>query len=158
MKKFFLLLLFSAPFLVNSASAEPIQLATDLTLDAEISRNENKPIIFFVTADHCPYCEKLRLEYFRFSTDDPRFILRELELDQSRSAIGFNGEKSNHRSLADRYNIKLTPTVAFVGPDGETLNESIVGIVTMDYYNYYFEKSLGESISRLKSKDLASAE
>jgi len=128
----------------------PIELAEDLSNDASVSLAQDKPIVFFVTADHCPYCEQLRQEYFKFSPDDERFILRELELDEYHSVVGFDGKTINHRLLADRYNISLTPTVAFVGPDGNQLTDAIVGVLTMDFYNYYFEQALDESISRLK--------
>ena len=129
----------------------PIELAKDLEQDASSSLAKNKPIVFFVTADHCPYCEQLRQEYFKFSSDDERFILRELELDEYHSVVGFDGKTINHQLLADRYHISLTPTVAFVGPDGEQLTDAIIGVLTMDFYNYYFEKALGESISKLKA-------
>lgn len=151
MKKTLLILLFS---LSSLATAEPIEMAKDLLLDASVSRAQNKPIVFFVTADHCPYCEKLRQEYFKFSLGDERFILRELELDDYHSAVGFDGKTINHRLLADRYDISLTPTIVFVGPDGEQLTDAIVGVLTMDFYNYYFEKALDESISRLNGQNL----
>jgi thioredoxin-related protein len=128
----------------------PIELAENLAQDASASLTLSKPIVFFVTADHCPYCEKLRQEYFKFSPDDERFILRELELDEHHSVIGFDGKKTNHRSLAKQYKISLTPTVAFVGPDGEQLADSIIGVPLMDFYHYYFEKALDQSISQLK--------
>ena len=152
MKKTLLIILFSLFSLSSPAIAEPIEMAQDLVLDASISLAQDKPIVFFVTADHCPYCEKLRQEYFKFSPGDERFILRELELDDYHSVVGFDGKAINHQLLADRYDISLTPTVAFVGPDGKQLTDAIVGVLTMDFYNYYFEKALGESISRLKDK------
>lgn len=130
----------------------PIEMAENLAQDASVSLTQNKPIVFFVTADHCPYCEQLRQEYFKFSPDDERFILRELEMDEFHSVVGFDGKTINHQILADRYDISLTPTVAFVGPNGEQLTDAIVGVLTMDFYNYYFEKALDESISRLKEE------
>lgn len=138
-----------------NGQAEPIRLAEDLTRDAIDARSGNRPIVFFITADHCPYCEKLREEYFKFSPGDERFLLRELELDQHHSAIDFDGQTVDHRALANRYGISLTPTVAFVSPEGKELTEAIVGVLTMDFYHYYFEEALAESIARLKEKKLA---
>lgn len=138
-----------------TAIAESIELAENLAQDADIARDKNKPIVFFVTAEHCPYCEQLREEYFQFSPSDERFILRELELDEYHDVIDFSGSKSNHQLLADRYNISLTPTVAFVGPDGKELTDSIVGVLTMDFYNHYFEKALSESMVKIKDQKLA---
>ena len=128
----------------------PIELAEDLEKDASISLQQDKPIVFFVTADHCPYCEQLREEYFQFSTEDDRFLLREIELGIYHETLNYEGKYSNHQLLADRYDISLTPTIAFVGPDGEPLAKPIVGILTMDFYHYYFEKALTESIALLK--------
>lgn len=130
-------------------------MAEDLATDAQSARAGTKPIVFFVTADHCPYCEQLRQEYFQFSPSDERFILREIELDEFHSLVGFDGKISSHQRLADQYNITLTPTVAFVGPDGAPLNDSIVGVLTMDFYHYYFEKALDLSIAKLKKTSLA---
>ena len=140
------------------AHAEPISLARDLARDAETSRKDNKPIVFFVTADHCPYCEKLRDEYFKFSPGDERFILRELELDDHHDVVGCDGENSDHRKIANRYGISLTPTVAFVGPDGRALTDPIVGVLTMDFYHFYFEQALSASINSLNNTALAQAE
>ncbi len=142
-------------FISLSIQAEPIVLADDLALDASNARKHNKPIVFFVTADHCPYCEKLRDEYFKFSPGDERFILRELELDQNPEVVDFSGEQSSHRKIADKYGIWLTPTVAFVGPDGEQLTDPLVGVLTMDFYHYYFEEALSKSIDSLGNTRLA---
>ena len=142
-------------FISLSIQAEPIMIADDLALDAQNARENNKPIVFFVTADHCPYCERLRDEYFKFSPGDERFILREIELDQNPEVVDFAGEQSDHRKIADKYGIWLTPTVAFVGPDGEQLTDPIVGVLTMDFYHYYFEEALGKSIDNLGNTRLA---
>lgn len=135
------------------AQAEKIQLAHDLSQDGKIALTENKPIVFFVTADHCPYCEQLRAEYFQFSPSDERFLLREIELDEYHDLIGFDGGISNHQLIADRFDISLTPTVAFVGPDGTALAKPIIGVLTMDYYHYYFEKALNEAIIALTASN-----
>lgn len=133
-----------------SANAGQIILAHDLEQDAIDSKSNFKPIVLFVTAEDCPYCERLREEYFQFSTEDDRFLLREIELGVYHETRNYDGKYSNHQLLAERYDISLTPTIAFVGPDGEPLAKPIVGILTMDFYHYYFEKALSESIALLK--------
>lgn len=133
-----------------SSHAGQITLAQDLEQDALESKNNHKPIVLFVTAEDCPYCEQLRKEYFQFSTEDDRFLLREIELGVYHEMLNYDGKHSNHQLLADRYDISLTPTIAFVGPDGEPLAKPIVGILTMDFYHYYFEEALGKSIALLK--------
>ena len=148
MKKLFIGLVLG--LLSLSANAGQIELAQNLEQDALDSKSNGKPIVLFVTADDCPYCEQLRDEYFQFSTEDDRFLLREIELGPYHETLNYDGKNSNHQLLADRYDISLTPTIAFVGPDGEPLAKPIIGILTMDFYHYYFEKALAESIALLK--------
>jgi len=145
-----LLCLMSLSLYATTAAAQRIEMAQNLAQDGRDSKQNQRPIVLFITAVDCPFCEQLRQEYFKFSTEDPRFILREIELGTDHDAINFDGKSANHQLIADRYDAYLTPTVMFVGPDGATLNEPIVGILTMDYYHYYFEKALQASIAKLK--------
>ena len=128
-----------------------IEMATDLAKDGRDSKQNQRPIVLFITAVDCPFCEQLRQEYFKFSTKDPRFILREIELGVGHDVVNFDGKWANHQLIADRYNAYVTPTAMFVGPDGAALNKPIIGILTMDYYHFYFEKALKASTARLKN-------
>lgn len=149
----YILLIFS--LLSTPSFAGEILLARDLVKDARQANQKNLPIVFFVTSEHCPFCERLRDEYFKFSPNDKRFILRELVIDEAHNTANFNGKIISHYQLAKRYNISLTPTIAFVDAKGEMLAEPIIGLVGMDYYHYYFEKALRASISTLKKQQIA---
>lgn len=148
MKKY-LLLLVSALFSYTSF-AEPIKLAGNLSLDAERSRQQNRPLVVFFTNHDCPYCEILRAEQFQFLSNDKRFILREIELDSGNQVTDFDGKTRDHGQFARRYAVSLTPTVAFIGPEGQQLADPIVGVLTLDFYSYYFDKAVAQATDRLR--------
>ncbi|MEE9447096.1 MAG: thioredoxin fold domain-containing protein [Arenicellales bacterium] len=137
--------------------AEPIAMAENLAVDGKTAQQENKPIVFFMTAGHCPYCEQLREEYFQFSPSDERFILREIELDEGPDLIGFNGDASTHRKVAKKHQVFLTPTVVFVDSKGDEIVEPMVGVPTMEFYHFYFEQALEKAIAKVQPLSTADA-
>jgi len=53
-------------------------------------------------------------------------------------------------ALADALGIRLTPTVAFIGPRGE-LAERLIGYQSADFYGAYLDERVGASIAALRS-------
>lgn len=66
-------------FAMPGAYANNIKFAENLSLNGAFSKAANKPVVLFVTASDCPYCEILRENIFQFLPTDERFILRELQ-------------------------------------------------------------------------------
>ncbi|MEA3290790.1 MAG: thioredoxin fold domain-containing protein [Pseudomonadota bacterium] len=130
-------------------AGQDILLADDLQQDGRVVREEGKPIVALVTATYCEYCETLKDEVFRFLTDDDRFLLREVVIDGGWPVQDFDGQESGHGLLGKEYKVKLTPTVLFLDEDGKALAEPLVGVLTLDYYSYYFDKRVAEATETL---------
>lgn len=137
--------------LANEAPFGQIELADNLQQDGQLASTEKKPIVLFVTASYCEFCEILREEIFQFLPKDPRFILRELVIDSEFPLKDFSGNKMNHGVFSDQLNTTLTPTVLFLDGKGENAAEAMVGVLTLDFYNYYFEENLTKARETLKS-------
>ena len=129
----------------HSVIANDIQLAQNLSSAALLLETNSKPLVLFVTASDCHYCEQLRENIFQFLPSDERFILREVVMDSSQAVIDFDGQKTTHRQLSKKLTVNFSPTVLFLGNDGETLSAPLVGVLTLDYYRHYFEQSLKEA-------------
>lgn len=130
-------------------AGQDIALADDLRQDGRTVREKGKPIVALVTATYCEYCETLKNEVFRFLTDDDRFLLREVVIDSGRPVQDFDGQESGHGLLGEEYKIKLTPTVLFLDGDGKALADPLVGVLTLDYYSYYFDKRVAKATETL---------
>ena len=54
--------------------------------------------------------------------------------------------------FARRYGVFVTPTLLFLGPDGEELAEQMVGINTVEMYFHYVSESIQEGLKRLRRR------
>lgn len=136
--------------------ATEITLSSNLLSDSQAARSDQKPIVLFVTASDCPYCETLREEVFQFLPNDSRFILREIVMDDAkRKVIDFNGDDTSASLIADQYGVFLSPTVLFVDANGKQLSKPLVGVLTLDFYNYYFDQNITQSTQMIRQQTLS---
>ena len=68
-----------------------------------------------------------------------------------RKVVDFKGDATTHRKLAATYRVKLTPTIWFVDGDGNVLHKPIVGLTTPDYYGYYLDRAIEESLKKVRA-------
>jgi hypothetical protein len=62
----------------------------------------------------------------------------------------FKGRDLDNSQFAYGYDVYLTPTLLFLGPDGRELTKRIVGINTPEFYFYYVDQAIQSAISALK--------
>lgn len=130
-------------------------LDDDLSYLARLSRQTNKPLLLLVSRADCTYCAQIKreiLEPMIISGDyADRIIMRELMLDRSNEARGFDGKWKSTFDIASSYGVTITPTLLFLGPSGQELTERVVGISTLELFSYYLDRSIDEAILRLKT-------
>ena len=54
----------------------------------------------------------------------------------------FDGTIISNYDLIQRYQVDVTPTVIFLGPDGLEVASSIVGFLKADFYGAYLDQSI----------------
>jgi hypothetical protein len=81
---------------------------------------------------------------------DDRLIIRELFIDQGTRVRSFQGAMQNSRDFAYGYNVSLTPTLLFLGPDGEELAGRRTGVGNLEYYHYLVDKGIDEALQKLR--------
>lgn len=142
---------------VEAASASITQ-ASDLMQDAAQSQAIRRPVVLFFTQPGCSYCRIVRHDYFlpmlrehtERSERDP-VLLREISITGQRSVKGLDGHTTSEAALAARYKVQMTPTVMFIGPDGESLAEPIIGGNHPDYLRL-FERRHEEAAAKIGGK------
>jgi protein-disulfide isomerase len=128
--------------------AATLPLARDLAADAR----QRKPVVLFFDREECPYCERALREYLVPMAQDggeARALFRQVEIDLALPLAGFDGAATTHRALAQRYGVRLSPTVIVVGPDGTPLAAPVVGLMP-DFYAAYLDAAVNEAIARLR--------
>lgn len=136
----------------SPAVAAEIEAVKDLQRDGQRVRETGKPLVLLVTASDCAFCEVLKRAEFRHLTDDARFLLREVEVDSGQEAKDFDGSETAHSFLGEKYAVRFTPTVLFLDHRGEPLARPLVGVLTLDYYSYYFDKRLAAATRVLRER------
>ena len=140
----------------NFARADPPALteADDLAAAGALANERKVPMLLFFNRVGCPYCERALREFLVPMEKDPanagRVVFRQIEIDRHDKMVDFKGEVTTHRKFAQRYKIRLTPTIWFVDGNGNTLAEPIVGLRTPDYYGFYLEQAIDESLKKVR--------
>ena len=142
----------------NSAHADPAALteADDLAAAGALAKERKVPVLLFFNRVGCPYCERALREFLVPMEKDPsnagRVVFRQVEINKQDKMVDFKGDVTTHRKFAQRYKIRLTPTIWFVDGDGNPLAEAIIGLRTPDYYGYYLEQAIDESLKKIRQQ------
>jgi thioredoxin-related protein len=130
-----------------------IPFALDLSSDGKAAEHNKLPILIMFGAEECEYCELLQKEilnpmYISGEYDD-KVIIRKVMIDSYDSVRDFTGNNVESSALAQRYNIKVTPTVMLLDSQGNELAPKILGINGVDFYSAYLDQAIEVSYSSL---------
>ena len=139
-----------------NAAGEALPVAVDLRADAQAARAQRLPIVLFFHSATCPFCREVEESYLKplqkHNEPTPRFLLRSVEVSQTRPLVTFDGSKTDFRRFARQQGVTLVPHLRFLGPDGEALAPDLVGLTTRDFYGGYLEDSIAAAAEKLRGK------
>ena len=118
----FVLLMFAAAGAANAAEPPGANWHRDCNSAFAESQAQGRPILFFVTMDHCYYCEKMCQE-----TYSDNLLVQDIERDYILASI----DPERCPKLVRKLNVRVFPTTVIVGPD-ETVIDSMTGFVRPD--------------------------
>jgi thioredoxin-related protein len=136
------------------ADHDSLAPARDLARDGRELRARRLPLLVLYSQKSCSWCDKARREYLLPMQKDAayrdRLMLRQIDLDSDVPLTDFTGRRTTHSEFARAERARLTPTIAFYGPEGERLSEPIVGLRIADFYGAYLERGIDESLAKLR--------
>ncbi len=139
-----------------AAVDEALPVAVDLRADAQAARTQRLPIVLFFHSATCPFCREVEESYLRpllkNNKQTPRFLLRSVEVNQTRPLVSFDGSQTEFRRFARQQGVTLVPHLRFLGPDGKTLAPDLVGLTSRDFYGGYLEDSITAAAEKLRGK------
>ncbi|MGM0595331.1 MAG: thioredoxin family protein [Pseudomonadota bacterium] len=142
----------SAAFAADEVKVHEVK---DFSRVGEVAAEKRVPIVLMFSAGHCTYCHRVENEFLRpmlMSGDyEDKALIRKVKIDQySKTLRDFSGEKISPAEFAERYDIKVTPTVVFINGDGMELAKKRVGLTTPDFYGGYLDKSINQALDILR--------
>lgn len=139
--------------LAPAVLAQGLRLARNLAIEAQAAANEGIPLVVFFSQPGCDYCERARRDYLepmvaQTGANAP-FRLVEVDITSSAPMVGFDGRKLTQASFARDRNVRIVPTLVFLGAKGEQLTEPLVGLTVPDFYQTYIDRRIEEARERL---------
>lgn len=135
------------------AAATDVPQATDLGADAGRASASSLPLLLVVTREDCGFCARLKrsviVPMILSGEYETRVIIRELDIDAETPVIDFDGRSVSPLAIAMRYDALFTPTVLLVGPQGQDLDERIIGINNDEMYLYYLDQAIDRAAVRV---------
>lgn len=73
----------------------------------------------------------------------------QVDFRSDQQVLDFEGKKTTHEALIQRWRVTLAPTLLFFGPGGKELAERMEGAYLPDFYRGYLEQRLEQARARL---------
>ncbi len=110
---------------------------------AQTAAAKKEPLVILVSLPGCPYCEVVRRNYLLPAQRDAGLPAWQLNIsDRSTPLVGFDGKATTAAAQIAAWKAGFTPTVLFLGPQGQELAERLVGLGSNDFYGAYLDERL----------------
>ena len=141
--------------LVSTARAEGLPSVQDFRLEAKESVSKQSPIMVLFMSSSCHYCEIVLQDFLLPMQRDPAYkhkvTLRQIEVGSKARLIDFNGKVTTQNAFANSHQAWSVPTIILFDGKGQVLT-SIVGLLTVDFYQAYLDNAIDESTVRIKAQ------
>jgi glutaredoxin len=145
-----------ASWALAASAAEPLPFARDLAADGRDARESGRVIVMLYSTSDCPYCKRVRegfLGPMQASAEAAKqVLLREIDVESGRQIVGFDGHATTHAALAKGRKVRIVPYVVFLGPQGESLADPLIGISSVDLYGGLLERRVETARAKLAAK------
>lgn len=120
-----------------------LPVPASLPVAAQAAAAQGEPLVLLVTLSGCPYCELVRRNYLLPGRRESGLHAWQLDItDRTTPLTGFDGKTTNASVQVKAWKAEFTPTVLFLGRQGQELAERLVGVAVPDFYGAYLEARL----------------
>jgi hypothetical protein len=142
-RQFSTALAFALPSAYVYAKDTALPVPTSLPQAALAARAKGEPLVVLISLPGCVYCELVRRSYLMPLLPDAGLQAWQLDItNRSAPLSGFDGKPTTAALQAKAWKATFTPTVLFLGSQGQELAERLVGIAVPDFYGAYLEQRL----------------
>ncbi len=133
-----------------------VPAVSDLQAEGVQAQQQRLPIALIFSAQRCGYCAELKHDFIEPMLVSGQYtnkvLFRVVELEEGRWLHDFDGRDLSVYDIADRYGVKVTPTVVLVDAAGAPLGQKLVGLSTPDYYGAYLDDAIDRADEMLRAR------
>lgn len=111
-----------------------------------------RPLVLLASLPGCPYCERIRLSHLLPLARELGDGVVQIDVGSNVALLDFKGRPTTHDAVATLLRSRFTPTVMFVGRDGEELAERLVGAGLPDFYGALLDQRLETARLALRTR------
>ena len=118
-------------------------LPLSASLPDELARalKARQPLVIMVSLHRCPWCEEVRNNYLAPMRAQERLPVVQVDMLSPRQTRDLQGAPTTHEALVRAWDVKVAPTVLFLGPQGKEVADRLVG-GSPDFYSAYLDRRL----------------
>ena len=118
-------------------------LPLSASLPDELARalKARQPLVIMVSLHRCPWCEEVRNNYLAPMRAQERLPVVQVDMLSPRQTRDLQGAPTTHEALVRAWDVKVAPTVLFLGPQGREVADRLVG-GSPDFYSAYLDRRL----------------
>lgn len=131
----------------QSASAVSGTLPCAVSLRDELTEalKRGNPLVVLVSLDGCPFCKIARNNYLIPLRQQEWLPVVQIDMHSAVAVMDFDGTTLTHDDLVHRWNVKVAPTVLFLGPGGIEVAPRLAGVASPDFYGVYLDQRLTQA-------------
>ena len=120
-----------------------LPVPTSLPQAARRAEAKGEPLVMLISLPGCVYCELVRRSYLLPLVQESGLQAWQLDVsNKTTPLLRFDGKPTTAALQAKTWKATFTPTVLFLGSQGQELAERLVGIAVPDFYSAYLEQRL----------------
>lgn len=123
-----------------------LPVPTSLPAAAQAAAAKGEVMVLLVSLPGCPYCELVRRNYLLPGRQQAGLHAWQLNIaDRTTPLLGFDGKNATAAAQISAWKAGFTPTVLFLGPQGQEVAERLVGVASPDFYGAYLDDRLAQA-------------
>ena len=125
----------AAPQACSASATTALPVPTALAQPALVAKSQGQPLVLLISLPGCVYCELVRRSYLMPLLAESGLQAWQLDVsNRSSPLMGFDGKPTTAAAQAKAWKATFTPTVLFLGSQGQELADRLVGIAVPDFY------------------------
>ncbi|MCA0311941.1 MAG: hypothetical protein LCH72_14880 [Proteobacteria bacterium] len=123
------------------AAGKTLPLSASLPDELARALKARQPLVVMVSLHRCPWCEEVRNNYLAPMRAQERLPVVQVDMLSPRQTRDLQGAPTTHEALVRAWDVKVAPTVLFLGPQGREVADRLVG-GSPDFYSAYLDRRL----------------
>ena len=109
-----------------------------------------KPLVVMVSLEGCVFCRSVRERHLVPLREQEGISVVQVDMRSRRLTRDFSGGQITHDDRVRAWNVKVAPTVLFIGRGGAEFAERLSGF-SEDFYGSYLAERLARAQARLRA-------